>query len=180
MKKIFVSALVLFVSLNSLAAITVVTDKAAFTAAIVDSVTDAYADMACGDVTLSPVARTVAPYSYQVSSQFDLFNLCIAPGTSLSPNDALSPLVLDTMTGDASAIGADFFTTDFGGAVVAGSVTLTVTDSTGAVHTHTVTAPDTFAGFTSDGTIVSVSALAAPHTDGHWATINSLILGKSH
>lgn len=182
MKNILVSTALVLFSLNSFAAITVVTDKATFTAGISDAAMDDFADMACGDVTLSPVPRTAGSFTYQVTSQFDLYNLCMNPGVAVSPNDALSPLNFEGITGDASAIGADFFTTDIGGTIVAGSVTLLVTDSSGAQAQHTVTAPDTFAGFTSDQTIVSISILATQDspTEGRWATVNGFILGKSH
>jgi PEP-CTERM motif len=110
-------------------------------------------------------------FSYTASAALGLFNLESPSGDKwLSVSVPGDRLVFTLTSGNITAIGGYFFTTDFGGDVTAGTVTATVNDGT----TDSVTNPSStnFIGFISTSPITSLSI-----SSFNFATANDLIVG---
>jgi hypothetical protein len=109
-----------------------------------------FAGVMYGDITgPSATFGPVNGYSFTTTSPGGLYSVDGAMSTN-SPLDPLS-IVIDGLP--ATAIGGDFYATDFDGNPVSEPVTVTTNDGTAV----TITYPSVFAGFVSDDPITEIT-----------------------
>ncbi|WP_375290803.1 PEPxxWA-CTERM sorting domain-containing protein [Qipengyuania sp.] len=163
------------------AAITVFTTQGSFNSAVTGAQVDTFNDLFSQNYN-SPLNRTVGAYGYQISAADGLFPGSDAGNIFISTNRATNPLVFSNFTGGVSAIGGFFFGSDISGSPsFASAITLTVTDNTGSVI-EVILNPNTssFRGFTSTGTITSLSASTTQPSSGFvWPSADNLTLAQA-
>jgi hypothetical protein len=168
-------ALVIYVGTAS-AALSVYTTAASFDAASVFAATDGFGDTS-GEFIASPSRRVAGSYRYTVSSPLGLFGGGTSANPWLTTNLAGDTMTFSGFAGGVSAIGGSFFGSDDFGTFLAGqSVTLTATDSFGAIYVQSMTdvTQTSFVGFVSNGTLVS---LALDIGNPRWfASVDNLVL----
>ncbi len=167
----------------SQAAMTVVTTSAAFSALTVLPGVDTYTGFNISGSSPSPVTRTAGVYTYTAAASTSSF---YGAGTTANPwlstNLATDSVLFNGFSGGTTTvrgIAGNFFGSDINGAFLAGSVTLTAVDSTGASLTQTITNATTssFLGFVStNGSIVSLTVSAVQGASPLWPTIDNLTL----
>lgn len=163
------------------AALTVYTGLTPFLAAVTTVATDGFTGFSISGTTPSPIVRSVGPYTYTATAENGFFGGGSTADPFLSTNDANDPIVVNTILGGASAIGGNFFASNVGGQYTAGSVTVTATDSLGAISSQTLAAAGvfmgSFLGFTSTGTITSLTVTSIqPGGAFIWPSIENLSL----
>ena len=124
------------------------------------------------------LTRAIGLRGYTATVSGGFYAVGTATDGWLSSNQAL-PIVFDSFTGGVSAVGGYFFASDINGDYLAGeSLTVTVTDASGAVR-RTLVDPkvSTFIGFVSDGSIQSLQVgVVDTGYNNAWATVNDLTL----
>ena len=127
----------------SQAALTVYTTRASFLAAVASPGVDTYADLPFnGDADLpAPLARNAGAFAYTATTDSNgFYGAGMVDNPSLSTVQSLAPIVLSGFSPSIRAIGANLYNTDLDGLFTVGDLTVTATDSTGAVVTQVVTA----------------------------------------
>lgn len=122
--------------------------------------------------TISDPSWTFGPvngYSYTVSAPGNVFSI---PG-AISTNSPLDPLTIVFDGAPVTAVGGDFFCTDFDGNPVSANTILTLDDGT----VVTLAYPTVFAGFTSDVPIVSLT-IATDNVDNVWVAFDNFYVGE--
>lgn len=122
--------------------------------------------------TVSGPSYTFGPvngYSYTASSPGELFSV---PG-AISTNSPLDELTITFDGLPVTAVGGDFFMTDFDGNPISEPITVTLDDGT----TVDMTYPTVFAGFASDVAITSLT-LTTTATTNSWVAFDNLYVGQ--
>lgn len=162
------------------AALTVYTSSVAFGSAISAPGVDTYTGFSIIGTTPSPITRTAGPYSYTATASTSTF---FGAGTTANPwlstNVATDSILFNGFAPSIKGIGANFFGSDISGLFLAGSVTLTALDSLGATSTQTITGAtvSSFLGFTTNGSITSLTLAAVQTAAPLWPTADNLTLG---
>jgi hypothetical protein len=102
--------------------------------------------------------------------------------TGIVSTDNSGDLIVVTFTGDpVTAVGGNFWATDVSVQPTGTEVVVTLSD--GTTETFTSTGPTDFRGFTTAAPITSIT-IDAPFpsdpADGHWATMDNLIIGTGN
>jgi hypothetical protein len=160
----------------SSAAISVFTTQSNFLAAVSAPGVDTFSDLPLAVVT-SPVARTAGPYPYSASSTTGFFGAGTASNPALSTNADTDVITFFALGAGANAIGGLFFGTNTLGSLVSATMVLTVTDSLGTTSTQTfAAAAQTFIGFVSTGTIVSLVVGTSTPGEFIFPTVDNLTI----
>ncbi|MBX3727050.1 MAG: hypothetical protein KF823_14165 [Xanthomonadales bacterium] len=101
-------------------------------------------------------------------------NLFNEPGI-ISTDSALDAIVLTFTGAPVTAIGGNFWATDFSFAAVPRTMTLTLSDST--VETYTSSGPGDFRGFVTAAPITSITIDAADTPANGWSTMDNVVVG---
>jgi hypothetical protein len=116
-------------------------------------------------------------YSYTISTHDDTALYAIgssAAQRALSTDSVQRTIIINFTSGNVTAVGGNFFLTDFGGVQQPGALTLTLSDST----TEEVSSGSTpFRGFTTSGGTYITSLSFQP--SGNWATMDNLYVGQA-
>jgi hypothetical protein len=177
--KLAAIAIALVLSSAASAAITVYTSQAAFDAATSNQGIDTFTGLTITSPTPSPITRTAGVYGYTASASSSSF---FGAGTTadpwLSTNRAVASITFDAFTPGVQAVGGNFFGSDINGVFLQGSISLTATDTSGAVSQTIVDATTTsFLGFVSTGAMSSLTvASVQPGTGSLWPTVDNLTL----
>ncbi|MBK4735941.1 PEP-CTERM sorting domain-containing protein [Noviherbaspirillum pedocola] len=161
------------------ASIIVYTTQSSFMSAISAPATDTFAGFTVQDVTSSPITRNVGNYRYTASATGDFFGEGTSSNPWLSTQNAGDTITFNSFTGAVSAIGGNFFDTNYYGSPILGNIILTATDSSGSV-TQTIinAATDSYMGFVSSNTLKSLTVTPASSGAEVWATVDNLTLAK--
>ncbi|PZP28340.1 MAG: hypothetical protein DI603_19445 [Roseateles depolymerans] len=168
--------------------ITVYADASAFNAAITSAGVETFFGVAQDAASSSPMYRrtqlgTIYTYQAQASS-----SSLVGAGTEddnwLTANVATDVITFSNFSAGITAFGGNFFGSDFNGQYQLGTVTLSVTDASGATLTQTLADATelSFLGFVSNGAqIVSVSLYSDPlaSSDSLWPTARQLVFGQA-
>lgn len=143
---------------------------------------DGFGDVSLTGSTASPQSRAIPPYSYAADAApaGSFFGAGTSADPWLSSNTATDTLSFGTFQPVVSAIGGQFFVSNINGGFAAGSIVLQVVDSLGDTETLTVGAesPNSFVGFVTNGTIVSLAVTSVQPDSGFlWPTVDNLRLG---
>jgi hypothetical protein len=162
------------------AAITVYTTPASFAAATSAVATDTFNGEPLGGPNF-PHVGTAGPYGYSADATFDgIYFVGSVADVWLSTTSPAETVTFYDLTGGASALGGNFFATDFDGAVLPGlQMTLSASNGPDTV-THTLfnSSAASFVGFVSDQPLLRMTVDAATPTSGDsFATVNDLRLG---
>ena len=179
--RIAAAAFLAITATASQAALTTYTTTASFAAATTSAVTDTFDTIPVEDIS-SPFARTLGDFAYSASAPDGLFGIYNSSDAWLGTNISFNVLSFTTFTGGVQGIGGNFFATDDNGATLAQqTVVVTVTDSSGAVSQSTLAdASETgFVGFTTNGTIVSLTVETTTNPAIAFATANNLVLATA-
>jgi hypothetical protein len=180
LKPVAIAALVVAAG-SSQAALSVFNTLASFQAAVGLSGTDTFAGFSISGVTPSPINRSAGAFTYSATATPGGF---YGGGTFadpfLSTNRAGDSIVITPQAGIAGIAG-NIFGSDISGAFAAGPITYAVLDSLGGTATGTVNATsitaNSFFGFVSDGTIVSITLTGFDTgTSALWPSIDNLSL----
>lgn len=138
---------------------------------------DTFDDLNRGQLLTSPLSRTVAPYSYDVTATGGLFTngTNTPPDTWISTATQNSVLTLATLAsteGPVNAIGAYFFVVDNDGNVTAEPITVTVNGGDAPLTTSTASATNFF-GWVTLADITSVEVTIGS-TANRFATVNDV------
>jgi hypothetical protein len=109
-------------------------------------------------------------YSYLAICDGQLYSV---PG-ALSTNSAFDPMTIEFDGLPVTAVGGDFFTTDFDGAPNAFPITVTLDDGTSV----TLEYPTVFAGFTSTVPIASITLTTPDQGTNAWVTLDNFYVGE--
>jgi PEP-CTERM motif len=165
---------------TSHAALTTYSSSVSFADAITAAAPDDFESLTL-EFIATPLLRTVGTYGYAVSAPEGLFGIAGDPDTWLGPFSSFDTMTFDTFTGGVQAIGGNFFATNLDGVFFPGqTVVVTVTDSLNATAqlSYTNSELTDFAGFTSTGTITSLTVQIAARQNEAFATANNLILAQ--
>ncbi len=167
------------------AALTTFSSSASFLAALSASGTDNFTGFNITGSTPNPITRNAGSFGY--TADVGPTGLFFGGGTTANPflstNTATDTMSFGTFTGGVvSAIGGNFFGSNISGLFAAGAVTVVVTDSLGATVSTTINpsseATGSFLGFTSNGTITSMTVAAVQPVSGFlWPSADNLTLG---
>ena len=164
------------------ATVTVYTSLAAFTAATSAQGTDTFNNLTPGAQLAASLNRTAGAYSYTVSdSATVLYGAGSAGDPWLSNDTNAAQIIFNNFSSGVSAIGANFFGSDFSGAFVAAplGLTVTVTDASGTVSQSLISpTTSTFLGFVSTGGLSQLTVQATVPSSSYWATVNNLVLAQ--
>jgi len=168
---------------GSQAALTVFTSQASFLGSVSSPGVDGFNGFSITDSTPSPLSRVAGSYTYTASTGSSGF---FGAGTNadpwLSTDTNTDSITFSGFGAGVSAIGGNFFGSELEGAFVTGTISLTATDSFGAITTQNIVNATTnsFLGFVSTGALTSlvVSAIQPP-SDFVWPTVNNLILAQA-
>jgi hypothetical protein len=162
------------------ATITVYTTLASFTAATSALGTDTYTGFSITATTPSPITRAAGAYGYTASTPNNFFGAGTTADPWLSSNVATDTLTFNSFGGGAQAIGGNFFGTNIAGNFLAGSVTLTVTDSSGPV-TRTISnaTVSSFLGFVSSSAMIQMTLSAVQSPGVLYPTLDNLVLARN-
>ena len=160
------------------AAVTVYTAYSEFVSGLSSLKTETFDALPLGFNSDAPINFTTGSYSYWASSPRGLYTVGSVADVWLSNNFALEPLLLSFSPSSVTAVGGNFFATDFDGLAASGSVTVATDD--GSVVTVFDTQKDSFVGFVSTSRILSLSVTAdnAPPRAFMWPTANNLVFGE--
>jgi hypothetical protein len=99
------------------------------------------------------------------------------PNYLTTNNPAPAPMTL-TFSGNVTAVGGNFFTTDFNFDTTPGTISLTLSDGTFVNLSSTAGSPFPFVGFTAtEGRTISSLAFSIP-TNGAYTSVDNLIIGS--
>lgn len=183
----------------SQAAITVYTSQAEFLGAVQATATDNFSNITLNAPFLGPLTRTVGSHTYVAQTRTnpdpasgfvpDFSNVFFAAFSG--PNDpALSTatnsdsIFLGGFSSGVSALGGNFFASDFFSQFTSASMVITATDASGTV-TRTITNATTtsFLGFVSDtGALLGATVTAVQPANGiggPFPSIDNLILATA-
>lgn len=168
-------SLALFTSQAS-AQVTTYTTQASFLAAVnAGFYTENFQSLSITGTTPSPLNYSSLGFSYSVAASTSTF---FGAGTSgdhwLSTNIATDSITITFTSGNVTAVGGFFFTSDINGAAVAGGVTIS-TNLTAAQNLLGTT-PATFIGFTSPVPFTTLT-FSAIQSGPIWPTANDLTVG---
>ncbi len=183
MKKVSIIAtsLALAVAGPAHGTLTVYTSQQAFLDAVGPTGVDTFEDFSINELTLSPVIRNGGAFGYTAAAPLGFYGAGSDADRWLSTNTSSDVITFSDFTGGISAFGGFFFGTDMAGQFIPGNITLTVTDSDGAMS-QTITGATTasFLGFVSTGPLLSTALNAfEPNTNFVWATANNLTLANT-
>lgn len=138
---------------------------------------DTFDDLNRGLLLTSPLSRTVAPYSYDLTASGGLFtNGTNTPVdtwiSTASSNTVLTFTTLASTDGPVNAIGAYFFVVDNDGNVTAEPITVTVNGGDAPLTTSTASATNFF-GWVTLADITSVEVTIGS-TANRFATVNDV------
>lgn len=139
--------------------------------------TETFDALPLGFESEEPITFTTGSFSYSASSAKGLYTVGSVADVWLSNNVAFESLVLTFSPSSVSAVGGNFFATDFDGFLASGNVTVETAD--GSVFTVFDAQKDSFVGFVSTSRILSLS-VTADNTSAPaliWPTANNLIIG---
>ena len=162
------------------AALTTYSSSVSFADAITAAATDDFENLTL-EFNPSPLVRTVGTFGYTVSAPEGLFGVAGAPDKWLGPFSSFDAMTFNAIIGGVQAIGGNFFATTLDGDFFTGqTVVVTVTDSLGATaqQSYINSATTDFAGFTSTGTITSLTVQITTRQNEAFATANNLILAR--
>lgn len=176
------------------AALTVYDNPASFAAATSARGLDSFDDLSPDSAVDSPVTRSAGPYGYNVAALADASFIgdgspvppgyLLAAGSAadrwLSTNSAADTLRFFNLSG-AGAIGGLFFGSDVEGQLAGGaSIQFLATDAQGTrAYTLTGATANSFVGFVSDTTLVSLAVRASQANGAVWVTANDLQLAAA-
>jgi hypothetical protein len=166
------------------AALTSYNSSGSFLAALSASGTDTFLGFNITGTTPNPITRNAGSFGYtaDVGPAGFFFGAGTTADPYLSTNTATDTITFNAFTGGSvSGIGGNFFGSNISGLYATGSVTVVVTDSLGATLTTTISPTaaltGSYLGFTSDGTITSLTVSAVQGTSPLWPTVDNLTLG---
>jgi hypothetical protein len=109
-------------------------------------------------------------FSYTASAEGGIFSV---PG-AMSTNSPLASIVIDFDGIPVTAVGGDFFATDFDGNPVTTTVAVTLNDGTTVELSH----PTVFAGFTNGESITQLVISVVDLSENVWATYDNFYVGQ--
>lgn len=164
----------------SQAVVTPFNSQSAFNAAVQSPGFDSFDDLVPGDPLASPTTRSAGAYAYTAAaSTFGFFGAGSSADAWLSTDQFSDAIVFDGFSAGVGAIGGLFFGSDLFGELLAGqSIFLEATDADGTLTMTLDNAmADSFFGFVSDGTLLSLRVSAESSDQFNvWPTINNLVL----
>ncbi len=173
--------LALLSSSTSQAEMVVYTSAAEFDAAVESAGVDGYDGIPASGPTPSPMFRTAGPWSYVGrTSASTFYGAGSAADTWLSTNNAGDSMIFDVFPSSVSAVGANVFSTNLSGSLVAGDVLVSFSDGDSS-DAHTVSGASTsaFVGIVSDNPPITMIVTATQVSAGaRWPTIDNLRLAR--
>lgn len=159
-----------FLSASALAATTVYTTSASFLAQVAaGGYTEAFTGLA--NPPSGPVSFAGGVFAYSAAAPSDIY----LAGGFLGTNQIDEALTISFTSGNVTAVGGNFFSTDINDAFQSVPVTLTLSDGTTRTFTPTSVA-DSYRGFTSTATIASLT-IGKPG-QSLYAGLDNLTVGK--
>lgn len=159
-------------SASSLASTVTYTSAAAFMSTIAPSAYTENFD-GLGSLPAGPVQFSSGAFSYTISAPGDLYTA----GTAIGTNFTDESLTINFTSGNVSAVGGNFFSTDINDAFRTASITLTLSDAT-TVSFAPTSLFDSFRGFTSSALITSMTiSTAGLPFEGLYASLDNLTVG---
>lgn len=153
---------------------TTYTDQATFLANVQPgSYLETFDSLVQGDVVASPINFAGNGFTYTASAVGNFFNVGPAGDTWLSTNFGSTDIVFTFTSGNVTAVGGEFFTTNFDGDESLGSITATL--NSGSTITINPSSATTFGGFTTPSAITSLT-ISVP---ANFASVNNLIVGTA-
>ncbi|MET0519105.1 MAG: PEP-CTERM sorting domain-containing protein [Burkholderiaceae bacterium] len=120
-----------------------------------------------------PVPFSGGGFSYTISAPGDIY----ASGDFVGTSFPYEVLTINFTSGNVTALGGNFFSSDLGDAFVATPITLTLSDATSVTFTPT-SASDSYRGFTSDVAISSLTmTLTETQFQSLYAGLDNLTVG---
>jgi hypothetical protein len=173
---ILLLALAVFTNQAS-AQVTTYTNQATFLAALnAGFYTENFQSLSITGTTLGPLNFSSGGFTYAANTTTG--NLFFGAGTPadhwLSTNTATDTVTITFSSGNVTAVGGFFFTSDIAGAATAGGVTVGTNQT--ALQNLLATTPTTFLGFTSPTPFTSLT-LSAIQATTVWPTANDFIVG---
>ena len=149
-------------------------DLASFNGAInAGAYTNAFDDSGSG--AFAVLSYTDGTFSYDVTASgagcSGLFN---DPGI-VSTDSALDGILVTFTSGNVTAVGGNFWSSDISFAPITAEMTLTLSD--GTIEVLTSGGPIDFRGFTSNSVITSIFIDADDSIQNAWSTLDNLIVG---
>lgn len=161
------------------AQVTVYNSFESWLAAVSAPATDTFGDLVPGELTPGPLNRSLDPlYSYRISAPDGFVPLASEDAVWLSTDLSDDPIMFDNFSSNTRAFGGHFLGTDRVGAPMEASLLLTwiTADGSGSV-TVPFTGGDAFFGFTSVGSLTSVTfSASAAGDDPVWPTVSDVYL----
>jgi len=153
---------------------TTYTDQATFLANVQPgSYLETFDSLVQGDVVASPINFAGNGFTYTASATGNFFNVGPTGDTWLSTNSPSTDIVFTFTSGNVTAVGGEFFTTNFDGDESLGSITATL--NSGSTITINPSSATTFGGFTTPSAITSLT-ISVP---ANFASVNNLIVGTA-
>ncbi|MEM9374528.1 MAG: hypothetical protein AAGA55_12875 [Planctomycetota bacterium] len=154
----------------------VFTDSASFMANLVGpSYTEGFDSVGPG--VSDPLSFDDGNFAYVISpvggNSPSLFN---DPGV-ISTDNALDGLQIVFTTGNVTAVGGNFWSTDISLLPIVAEVTINLSD--GQSTTFTSSSPGDYRGFTSDVAIDSIEIFADDSVTNAWSTLDNLTVGRA-
>lgn len=164
---------------SSQASLTVYTTQASFLAATSAPGIDTFTGLNTTDTTPSPLSRSAGAYAYTASTSLDdFFGAGTAADPWLASSTAAVTITFNGFSNAAQAIGGNFFGSDVFGQYEDGSVTVTATDSDGALTQTLLNASTTsFLGFVSTDSLISLT-VAPSQAASLWPTVDNLVIAQ--
>ncbi len=176
-----IAVLALLSSTTSQAEMVVYTSAAEFDAAVESAGVDGYDGIPLTGNIPSPMLRAAGPWSYVGRTSASTFYGAGSAGdTWLSTNNAGDLMIFDVFPSSVSAVGANVFSTNLSGALVAGDVVVSFSDGDSSdVHTVSGASTSAFVGIVSDNPPITMTLTAVQVSAGaRWPTIDNLRLAR--
>jgi hypothetical protein len=157
------------------------TDQAAFLAAVSGPATDPFNDLPF-DVVSSPLNRTIGTYQYTATAAGDFFPAGTVGDVWLSTNGNLDPINFTVTAGGPTAMGGFFFVSDVAGALLTGTINVSINGGQFQQSISTGSATNFFGWVSTNGTPISTFQVAASNNQPgsfFFATVNDLVLAQA-
>jgi hypothetical protein len=146
--------------LSASAVTTTFTDSATFLSNTSSTYLETFNSLSVSSNTL---AFSNSGFSYSVTATNVLYSGTGNTGSRfLGENTATDTIAISFTSGNVTAVGGNFFLTDFLDNLIAGDITLTLNDGSVINLTSPTSTPTPFGGFTTDGAIITSLTIAGP------------------
>jgi hypothetical protein len=165
--------------LSASAVTTTFTDSATFLGNTSSTYLENFNSLTSGSLN-SPLTFSQSGFSYSVVASTLLYSGTGNTGSRfLGENYRTDDITISFTSGNVTAVGGNFFLTDAGDNLVAGSISLTLNDGSVINLTSPTSGATPFGGFTTDGAIITSLTIAGPGATS-WDSFDNLYVGASN